>query len=58
MQPPRGWTGTAVSIEQECGAALKLFFNAAPPDSSADQRLKLNQFTFTKSAGWPLVNVR
>jgi hypothetical protein len=34
--------------------ALKGFFRAP----AGDQRAKLNQLTFTKSAGWPLVKVR
>src|SRR5262249_13965030 len=47
----------SMPIETACGAALQI--SATPPRPvSSCYRLKLNQLTFTKSAGWPLENVR
>lgn len=45
------WARPATTNPQTADALSRL-------DARSVQRPKLNQFTFTKSAGWPLLKVR
>jgi hypothetical protein len=56
----KGYVGavlTKLGVDNRVQAA-RVAFRAGPGPLSGVHLLKLNQLTFTKSAGWPLLNVR